>query len=478
MPAKLTHLVVLDGQLHCSLISSRSTPNASRNGSPASLGPAREPTEAPVELRNDTGRGGQGEKPDSAHPLGLNRHDKPRRRLYVKRKLPPDEKKADEDFYVAVGDCRDALGRALFRMHQERGQIPAAPPADHSAQDQLRPGSNESSLPQPKPIQPKPRPRSPPRSSTTNPWSDYLPSVLQRTDHSEPIIAHSDPPPLVALSLALPQSIQTLRSTITPLQADGPQSALPSKGLASDLSRDPTIRCLTLTPQHFLAYPRCLTPASSLPEKERARTFQFASDLAAHNHIAQVEKDSVGDSADEREVKKKIALGNVVGTAIAASRPFESELRWIGTPGDAGQNPVSRQPREPEAAKRAREIARRAGVQPIYQIPQAAAIAKPRAANSSKGVAQETVAVAGAKVGSNADERKDRKGKRSISEVEADVEGAPTQGNSKAPAPKVVRSLLCCPRHAFRKHWTKAYRYDEVNSIDPFLQSNPLLPRL
>jgi len=285
------------------------------------------------------------QQPPSARPapsLGLNRYGQPRQVAYHKRKLPPLEHQADEEFYGAVDECEAAIV-ALRETRQKMQELANTTISDPEPVPQLPPE------PSPRIYSPTPPPAPPPPP----PFSDYTPSLLPAFP-SEPILTDSSPDPLFALLSSLPSTPASFRLTRFPLGPDPHPLVLGPNGLLPNPSA--SYPHFTLTPHHFLSYPKCLTLPSHLSQKDQDRTFRFATDMDGHPQMVQLEKRMMGEGVggDEREKRKKEELEKIVKIAIAESKPME----FLG----------GFEPREPEAAKRAWDRARRHGIEPVYGL--------------------------------------------------------------------------------------------------------------
>ncbi|GAA5899089.1 uncharacterized protein JCM6883_005107 [Sporobolomyces salmoneus] len=296
---------------------------------------------------------------EQPHSYGFDRHGNPRKRPLRKRKLPPDERKADEEFHVAVRECSEALDRAKERLLQDdaegsREAQVAGSASTAAAQTENR--SEQVNVRRPRPASPSP--------PAIAPWSDYLPlSQPPRYQPTQGITAYIAFTPETTLSISLPHSIPTLYSTRYPLQSLQPSLVLTSTGLIPDPSQPLPLPSLSLNPSHFLPYPRSLVLPSTLSSTEQSRALQFAKGLEEHPNVV-----AENENANEelREWRKQIALEKIVTSAISQSQPLGSSLMLMGKEGEKER---SREPREPEGARRARERARRNGVEPVYCFP-------------------------------------------------------------------------------------------------------------
>ncbi|GAA5996815.1 hypothetical protein JCM5350_007114 [Sporobolomyces pararoseus] len=367
--------------------SARSTPTDSRHPSPAVSHPSqkalgkRRADDSDHSQSDSSSRpvrrgGSNGAAPSSVHPYGLNRYGQPRQKPFHKRKLPPEERKADEEFYVAVQQCAEALRQVQIRMRQAQAEREGEPGEKEEEEEELSKGQRETErqvreqrmqVPPSKewlaPVDKNYlRPTTPSSSSLPRPYSDHVPSLaVERYTWAEPILATFDPPPLSILSTSLPRDFSSLLITSLPLPPNPAPLIFSSPfGFVPDTSSVPrsSYPRLTLTPHHFLPYPKSLTLSSKLSEKDQLKTLGFAQGMAGHPAVLRLETQLIqeGVGTDERERRKKVELEKIVKNAIAESKPRDVSLS-------------GREPREPEAAKQAREVAKKLEVKPIHSFP-------------------------------------------------------------------------------------------------------------
>ncbi|GAA5923476.1 uncharacterized protein JCM15063_003660 [Sporobolomyces koalae] len=278
--------------------------------------------------------------PEAAAPqYGFTRLGQPRRRPFYKRKLPPEERRADEEFYVAVRDCAAALSKAreIRVRSSSRPSVPTIP----------RTGSSSARLPA--------QPPSP------SPYADYIPLSCAHGPSPAPILAHVDISS--AFATTLPSNPAAFRLTSTALGVDLGALRSVADGTAPHSAKPTSHPRVTLTPHLFLPYPKCLSLPQQLSPREQQRTFAFATDLdgSLGLGLVELEKKLVAENvgADEREVSKQRILTRTVRDAIARGKPTLVEGTMVEV-------------REPVAAAKARKRAARYGVKPVYCFTQPA----------------------------------------------------------------------------------------------------------
>ncbi|GAA6011825.1 hypothetical protein JCM11491_000763 [Sporobolomyces phaffii] len=313
---------------------------------------------------------GQPSGDSPVHPYGLNRQGQPRRKPFRRRKLPPDEQRADDAFYVAVRECMVALQRAKSsKMHLQ---------VEPQRQGRSQPAVAFKTYP--KPTVPPLRPYVPPILDPA-PYSDYTPPVASwMSAYPEPILSSCslrsrDDPRLAraahdgpGLAFTLSSPSFSLFATSTPLPPEPSPVAPWSMGVISS-DPDSLYPRFTFTPHLFLSYPKSLTLSSNLSLEDQVHTFKLAKDLRGHASIAQVEKvsDRWGLGADDTERRKKEALESLVKSAISAGVPS-----WVSiASGSSGDPPSS----HPQSVVSACEAPRSAPEVPTLSITTPAAVA-------------------------------------------------------------------------------------------------------
>ncbi|GAA5966748.1 hypothetical protein JCM3765_000935 [Sporobolomyces pararoseus] len=409
--------------------SARSTPTDSRHASPGvshpsqkALGKRRaddsDPSHSDSSSRALRRDGSNGVAPSPVHPYGLNRYGQPRQKPFHKRKLPPEEKKADEEFYVAVQQCSEALRQVQNNMRHAQAVREGEREAEEAKrrekekekEEVLRAQRETERQVREQQMQVPPtkewlaavdknylRPTPPSSSSLPRPYSDHVPSLaVERYTWAEPSLAPLNPPPLSNLSTSLPHDPSSLLITSFSLPPNPvPLIFSPQFGLLPDPSPIPpsSYPRLTLTPHHFLPYPKCLVPSSKLSEKDQLKTLGFAQGMAGHPAFLRLDKELAqeGVGPDEGEWRKKVELEIIVKKAIAESKPIDVTLPEI-----AGG--VSRELREPEGAKRAREMAKKFGVEPVYFLAHSTSAAPQLDAGQEKQIASKATKEGGGPV--------------------------------------------------------------------------------